>query len=103
MNENIFKRKTIKEIEKRFPGSMVIHLDPTDIQGIPDILILYKNKWAALEFKKNKNSNARPNQSYYISLLNTMSYASFIYPENKEEIMDELQKAFRFRGPTRFT
>lgn len=94
MLENKFKTNLIKEIEKRFPGSYVFHLDPTERQGVPDLLILYKNKWAALEGKKNKNASHRPNQDYYVKKMNEMSYASFIYPENKEDVLNEIQQAF---------
>ena len=94
MLENKFKTNLIKEIEKRFPGSYVFHLDPTERQGVPDLLILYKNKWAAFEGKKNKNSSHRPNQDYYVKTMNEMSYASFIYPENKEDVLNEIQQAF---------
>ena len=94
MLENKFKTNLIKEIEKRFPGSYVFHLDPTERQGIPDLLILYKNKWAALEGKKNKNASHRTNQDYYVKTMNEMSYASFIYPENKEDVLNEIQQAF---------
>ena len=94
MLENKFKTNLIKEIEKRFPGSYVFHLDPTERQGVPDLLILYKNKWAALEGKKNKNASHRPNQDYYVKTMNEMSYASVIYPENKEDVLNEIQQAF---------
>ena len=94
MLENKFKTNLIKEIEKRFPGSYVFHLDPTERQDVPDLLILYKNKWAALEGKKNKNASHRPNQDYYVKTMNEMSYASFIYPENKEDVLNEIQQAF---------
>ena len=94
--ENRFKTDLIKELKKIFPGCMVLHLDPNEVQGIPDLLILYKGKWAVLEGKREKNASHRSNQDYYISVMNDMSYAAFIYPENKEEILDELQQAFRF-------
>lgn len=94
MLENRFKTNLIKEIKSRFPGCLVFHLDPNEIQGVPDLLILYKNRWAALEGKKNQNSSHRPNQGYYINLLNRMSYAAFIFPENKEKILNELQQSF---------
>ena len=101
MLENRFKTKLIEELEEMFPGCMVVHLDPNEIQGIPDLLILYKNKWAALEGKKSAKALHRPNQEYYVDLMNKMSFAAFIYPENKEEILDELQQAFKFSRSTR--
>lgn len=95
MLENKFKTNLIKELEEMFPGCIITHLDPTEIQGIPDLLILYKNRWAALEGKKSANATHRPNQDYYVNYMNKMSFASFIYPENKEEVLYELQQAFR--------
>lgn len=93
MLENKFKTNLIKEIKERLPGSMVLHPDPTECQGVPDILILYKDKWAALEGKKNGRASHRPNQNFYVEKMNDMSYAAFIFPENKEEILNDLQHA----------
>ena len=94
MLENRFKTKLVKEIEDLFPGCIITHMDPNEIQGIPDLLILYKNKWAALEGKKNATASVRPNQSYYVDVMDDMSFASFIYPENKEEVLNELYLYF---------
>lgn len=94
MLENRFKTKLINEIEDMLPGCMVLHLDPNEIQGIPDLLILFKDKWAVLEGKKNKRASHRPNQDYYIELMDDMSFARFIYPENKDEVLDELYLHF---------
>ena len=100
MLENKFKTNLKAELENMFPGCIVLHLDPNEIQGIPDLLILYKNKWAVLEGKKGQFDKHRPNQDYYVDLMDRMSFASFIYPENKEEVLYELQQAF---GTTRKT
>ena len=64
------------------------------IQGIPDLLILYKNKWASLECKKSAGSKKQANQSYYVNKMNEMSFSRFVYPENKEEVLHELQQSF---------
>lgn len=95
MLENKFKTKLVNEIEDMFPGCMVLHMDPTEIQGIPDLLILHKDRWAALEGKKSAGAAHRPNQGYYVDKMDEMSFARFIYPENKEEVLDELREAFR--------
>lgn len=92
--ENKFKTELKKEIKERYPGCMVMHLDPNDIQGIPDLLILHKDKWASLEGKKDKDSPTQPNQPYYVEKMNNMSFSKFIYPENKEKVLNELDKIF---------
>ena len=86
MLENEFQSKLIKEIKRRFPGCIVLKNDPTYIQGIPDLIILHNDKWGALECKKNSKASKRPNQEYYIGIMNQISFARFIYPENKEEV-----------------
>ena len=93
--ENTFKTKLCKEIKERFPGAMIFHLDPNEMQGAPDLLILYEDKWAVLEGKKNAKASHRPNQDYYVDAMNKMSFARFIYPENKEEVLNELQRSFK--------
>ena len=90
--ERDFQAKLIKEIKKLFPGCIVMKNDPDYIQGIPDLLILYKNKWAALEVKISSKAGHRPNQDYYVKKMDDMSFAKFIYPENKEEVLYELQQ-----------
>lgn len=103
MRESKFQAELIKELKTRLPGCMVLKNDPTYIQGIPDLLILYKDKWASLECKKNSKASAQPNQSYYVEQMNEMSFSSFIYPENKEEVLDGLQSALRTRRTSRIS
>jgi hypothetical protein len=103
MLESVFQSKLIKELEKRFPGCVVLKNDASYIQGFPDLLILWKNKWAALECKKSSNEPYQPNQEYYLELLDDMSFASVIWPEIKEEVLDDLQRAFSIRGSTRIS
>ncbi len=95
MRESKFQADLIKELHLRLPGCIVLKNDPEYIQGIPDLLILYQDRWAALECKKSKNAHHQPNQDYYVSLLSSMSYANFIFPENREEILNEVLEALR--------
>lgn len=94
MLERNFQAKLIKDIKKRFPGCMVLKQDATIIQGIPDLLVIFKDRWAALEVKKNSSATHRPNQDYYIDKMSKMSFASFISPENEEEVLNELESTF---------
>ena len=95
MLESKFQAQLIQELRKMFPGCIVTKLDPDHIQGIPDLLILYKNKWATLECKKSARAKRQPNQEYYVGLMNKMSFSRFICPENKEEVLHELQQTFK--------
>ena len=90
--ESGFQDNLIKDLKTIFPGCMVFKMD--QIQGIPDLLILYKDKWASLECKKFANARKRPNQEYYVDLMNKMSISKFIYPENTTEVLHELQQSF---------
>lgn len=92
MNENIFQAWLIKEIKHRFTGAIVIKTDPTYIQGLPDLLVLYKDCWGAFEVKKDIKSKHQPNQDFYISKMNGMSFARFICPENYKEVLDDFEE-----------
>ena len=94
MRESKFQADLKKELKRRFPGCIILKNDPMCIQGIPDLVILYKDKWAMLECKRSACAATQPNQEYYVELLRNMSYASFICPENKEEVLNEIQQAF---------
>ena len=103
MLENEYKTKLAKKIKEDLPGSIVCHLNPNEHQGIPDLLILNGDRWATLEGKKDAKSSHRPNQDYYVEKMNEMSFSSFIYPENQEEVLNELYKALQPRRKTRTT
>ena len=95
MLESRFQANLIKEIKKRFPGCIVMKSDSGYLQGIPDLLILYKNKWATLECKQSAGAKKQPNQEYYVDKMNEMSFSRFICPKNKEEVLRELQQALK--------
>ena len=94
MRENKFQSDLIKDIKNAFPGCIVMKNDSSYIQGIPDLLILYGNKWGSLECKRNAKANRQPNQEYYVNRMDEMSFSRFICPENKEEVLRELRKSF---------
>lgn len=95
MLESKFQAELIKDIKETLPGVIVLKNDPNYIQGIPDLTVLHENGWAMLECKKEENASHRPNQDYYINMINEMHiFSAFVYPENKEEVLYALQQSF---------
>ena len=95
MLESKFQASLIKELKKIFPGCLVIKSDPDFRQGVPDLFVFFKDKWAALECKRSNASKHQPNQDYYIDICDQMSFARFICPENKKEVLDDLERSFK--------
>lgn len=95
MLERDFERGLRKRLERLFPGCLYLKLDPTTIQGIPDRLVIWQNRWAALELKRSRRAKRQPNQEYYVNLMDEWSFAAFVCPENVEEVLDALQQSFR--------
>lgn len=94
MLENKFQANLIKKIKKEYPGCIVMKNDASYIQGIPDLLVLYKDKWASLECKKTSKARHQPNQDYYVGQMDKMSFSRFIFPENEQEVLNELKHKF---------
>lgn len=94
MNERAYQATLVSRIRERFPGCTVLKNDASFNQGIPDILILFENMWAMLEVKTSDTSKKQPNQDYYIKKFDGMSFASFINPNNEEEVLNALQSTF---------
>ena len=90
MLESKFQGDLIKEIKKRFPGAFVMKNDSSYIQGVPDLTVFYEDKWAVLECKKNRTAKHQPNQDRYVEQLDSMSFSRFIFPENKDQVLEEL-------------
>lgn len=94
MRESKFQSDLKKDIEYLFPNCIILKNDPNYLQGFPDLLILNGSRWAVLDTKRSSRERHQPNQDYYIDLANEMgSYGSFVYPENKERVLHELQQA----------
>lgn len=93
--ESKFQKELIDEIKREYPGCIILKNDPDYIQGFPDWTILWEDKWAVLEAKRDINSRKQPNQEHYVEKLDGMSFSRFVYPENKEEVLNELRKTFK--------
>ena len=92
--ERDFQKNLIKDLKSMFKGCIVMKNDSSYIQGIPDLTILFKDKWASLEVKKSAKASKRPNQEYYVDTMNDMSFSRLIFPENKDSVLTELKEFF---------
>ena len=99
--ENKYQRDLIKKISRLLPGSLVLKNDPNYIQGIPDLLILHGDMWAMLEVKASRHAKVQPNQEHYVNQLTRLGFASFIYPENEQEVFNDLLIYFGFDNAVR--
>ena len=93
--ESGFQGRLIQEIRELFPGCVILKNDPNYLQGVPDLIILFGKYWAALECKADISSKHQPNQDHYVEYMDEMSYAAFVYPDNKEQVLHELQSTLR--------
>lgn len=101
-NENVFQASLIRTIKNLLPGCIVLKLDANYIQGIPDLLVLHGITWAALECKRSQDAPHRPNQDYYIKAMNTMSFATFVYPENVQQVLKDMLLYFNYINSINF-
>lgn len=97
--EKDFQKKLVLELKEQYPNALIFKNESK--QGLPDLTILEGDRWALLECKRRENSSHQPNQDYYISKADQMSFARFISPDNKEEVLDELQQALQPRRKAR--
>ena len=94
MKETTFDRQFCKKLRQLLPGCLILKGQSAQLQGIPDRLVIWQDRWAFLEFKRSKTAVRQPNQEWYVGMLNDWSYASFVYPENEEQVLHEIQQAF---------
>lgn len=98
MKESNFQKTLIVQIKQSFPGAVVLKNDATYRQGIPDLSIFYGDRYAMLEVKADEMSLRQPNQAYYIKHFQDMgAFASFVYPENRTDVMYGLTRYFKHR------
>lgn len=101
MLERKYQAELIVRLKAMFLGCEIFKNDSNYRQGIPDLILLWHDRWAMLEVKASMFSPEQPNQRWYVERLNEMSYAAFICPENEEEVLNEIQRAFTARRKAR--
>lgn len=93
--EGKFQSKLKEDIYKTFPEAFIHKTECNERQGAPDLLITYKGRCAYLECKRSADASHRPNQDYYVNKINKDGgFARFIYPENADETMKEMEDWF---------
>ncbi len=107
MQEATYQRRLIKKLQVLFPGCVVVKNDPSENQGIPDILILFRNMWAMLEVKVSPVAPEQPNQVYWVDAYNEMSFAASILKMKSRCYMifnrhSELQGKHAFLSPSNY-
>lgn len=103
MLESKYQSQLIERLEELFPGCVILKNDTDYLQGVPDLLVLYNDRWAMLEVKRSADAPQQPNQAYYVDLFDSMSFGAFIFPENEEDVLRDLQQAFGSRRRSRIS
>ena len=94
--ERDFQRGLIKELKERYPEGYILKNDSGYLQGFPDLTILMPGGWwGVLEVKKDSEAPYRPNQQYHLKRTSNMSFSATINPENKEEVLDAMEKSYK--------
>lgn len=95
MLERDYQAKLIKKLRRMFPDCVILKNDPDYLQGVPDLVIFHGDRYAFLEVKASEDSKFQPNQEYYLRLLDSMSFASVIYPSVEQDVLDALSRALQ--------
>jgi hypothetical protein len=104
MLERDYQAGFIKRLRQRFPECVILKNDTSYMQGVPDLLLLWHDRWAILEVKPREprsSEDFEPNQEWYLEKFNEMSYAACVHPGNEEEVLNEIQSTFTARRQTR--
>lgn len=99
--ERDYQAYLIKKLENLFPDCVVLKNDTSYRQGIPDLVVFYLGRYAMLEVKAYENAPLQPNQDWYVELFADWAFGAFIFPENEEEVLRELQQTLRPRRTSR--
>jgi hypothetical protein len=93
MTEARYQSELIKKLRLLFPDCVILKNDPSYLQGVPDLVIFHKDRYAFLEVKASERSRVQPNQEFWVRKIDEMSFAAFIYPSNEEDVLCALERA----------
>lgn len=92
--EKDFQKLFLDKVKLLKPGAIILKNDARYRQGIPDWIVLHITGTFVFEIKAHSKASKQPNQHYYIGQLQKMGYfARFVYPENMQEVLDEIQRS----------
>ena len=83
-------------VDKQLKGMSKLwfcNIQQVSIRGIPDRIGCINGKFFALELKRSAKAKRAPLQEFVIKKINDSGgFAEFIFPENHDEIMKELER-----------
>lgn len=99
--ESRVQHTLIERLKETFPGCVVLKNDAGYKKNIPDLTVFYKDHYAMLEVKASKKAylaslhdDSRKNQEYWINKFGEWTFAAFVYPENMNDILEEMKEVF---------
>lgn len=102
IRENAYQSKLIKKLRQLHPDWIIVKNDANYLQGIPDWTVFANGKYAFFDVKRSSDAVHQPNQDWYINNANeTGAFGMFVYPENEEEFLNEIQQSLRPRRKAR--
>lgn len=94
--ESEFQANLIKRIKMEFGNNVIVlKNDPNYLVGFPDLTVLGKKRYAVIECKREAHASRRALQEYYVDKANRLSYGAFAYPENEDEVIEDLRRILK--------
>ena len=90
--ESTLQSKFLSELRKMGYKCFKQQMNATTRIGTPDAFIFKEGFWGWIEFKQHKNSKARPGQKENVAWAQENSWGSFVYEENKAEVLKYLKE-----------
>ena len=93
MSESKFEAKFCKDLKDTYKA-MCLKSDKANITGFPDRTIIMPDGLVVfIEFKKSKDASYQPLQKVQLQKLKNFDHVVFeCYPENRDEVWNEIAK-----------
>lgn len=93
--EGKFKKAFLAKVKKECKPVAILQYkqDSTTVKGFPDSQVILEGACVFIEFKASKRAKFQPLQKEWIQKLNDNCHFGYVcYPENQEEILEEIKK-----------